>query len=199
MLSDKYADSPNDFPPRLSALTPKEIGDEGMAIVTELRAGVGLPPADIPEFMATFLRHPELVRGHSQLALQLFKGMLPVRDRELAILRTSWLCRSPFEWSEHVAVSKAVAGLGSDDVERVTQGPGAEAWDEHSRAVLQAVDDLHHNGVVSDDVWAALARQYTDKQLIELPILVGQYQGLCYLANSCRFRLSPGSAGLAAR
>ena len=52
--------------------------------------------------------------------------------------------------------------------------------------------------MISDEVWEALAKRYSDKQLIELPILMGQYLGMAYLANSCRFRLPKGSAGLSA-
>jgi alkylhydroperoxidase family enzyme len=185
--------------PRLTALTREEFGDDGFEIVTELRAGVGLPPAEVPEFMATFLRHPDLVRGHAQLALQLFKGTLPLRDREMAVLRICWLCQSPFEWSEHIAVGKAVAGLTSEDIERIAQGAEASGWSEHDRAVLRAVDGFHATGTLSDEVWASLAASYSDKQLIELPILIGQYQGLCYLANACRFQLPAGSKGMAAR
>lgn len=188
-----------DLQPRLEPFTPEEFGEEGLAIVTELRAGVGLPPGEVPEFMATFLRHPDLVRGHSRLALALFNGTLPLRDREIAILRLCWLCRSAFEWREHVAVGKAAGGLTSEDIERIAQGPDADGWNRHEEAVVRAVDEFHETGTVTDRVWEALSRTYSDKQLIELPILIGQYQGLCYLANSCRFRLPPDSPGLATR
>jgi alkylhydroperoxidase family enzyme len=139
------------------------------------------------------------VRGHAQLALELFNGTLPLRDRELAILRICWLCRSPFEWSEHIAVGKAIAGLTSEDIEGVAQGPEADGWAPHDRALLAAVDGYHGAGTIADAIWDELAATYTDKQLIELPILIGQYQGLGYLANACQFRLSPGSKGLAER
>ncbi len=184
--------------PRLSALSREQYGQEGFDIVTDLRAGVGLPPAEVPEFMATFLRHPALVRAHAQLALQLFKGTLPLRDRELVILRVMWLSCSPFEWNEHVAIGKQAAGLTREDIERVREGSSAAGWDDHSRAVLRAVEELHEKAMISDEVWEALAKRYSDKQLIELPILMGQYLGMAYLANSCRFRLPKGSAGLSA-
>jgi len=187
------------LPPRLAAFTPEEFGSEGLEIVTALRAGVGLPPGEVPEFMATFLRHPDLVRGHSQLALKLFNGTLPLRDREIAILRISWLCQSAFEWGEHVAVGKAVGGLTAEDIERIAQGPEAAGWDDRGALVVRAVDEFHGTGTLSNAVWEALVQEYSDKQLIELPILIGQYQGLCYLANACRFRLAKGSAGLETR
>ncbi|CAN7659395.1 hypothetical protein LJR225_005239 [Phenylobacterium sp. LjRoot225] len=53
--------------------------------------------------------------------------------------------------------------------------------------------------MITDGTWAVLARTLTEPQLIELPILIGQYQGVAYLQNALRIRLMEGNEGLRAR
>jgi hypothetical protein len=53
--------------------------------------------------------------------------------------------------------------------------------------------------MISDDTWAELTQELDDKQLLELPLLVGQYQGVAYLQNSIRLQLSSGNRGLSGR
>jgi alkylhydroperoxidase family enzyme len=190
----------NGRPPRIAPLAPDEIGEEAFAVLTEMRAAIGAPPTrQMPEFSATFLRHPHLCQAHTGLAMFLFQGALSPRDRELAILRTGWLCQAPFEWSAHTRVAKRVGAIDEAEIERVTQGSTAPGWSDHERAVLRAVEELFERAMISDETWAVLARTFDEKQLMELPILVAQYQGVAYLQNSLRVRLMPGSAGLTAR
>jgi alkylhydroperoxidase family enzyme len=168
--------------------------------VAELRKAISLPPTGaIREYTATMLRHPTLYRRHVDLGLQLFRGTLSPRHRELAILRVAWLCRAPYEWGEHVDIAKRIAGLSNDEVERVTHGSAAPQWDEDDRAILRAVEELHGDAMICDETWDSLARFLNEPQLLELPILVGQYQGAAYLQNSIRCRLLPGNPGLSAR
>jgi alkylhydroperoxidase family enzyme len=139
-----------------------------------------------------------LYRRHTELAFQLYGGALAARDRELIILRTGWLCKAPYEWGEHVRIGKRV-GLTAEEIERVRTGSTALGWDENDRAILSAVEQLRENAMISDETWAVLARRLDERQLIELPILVGQYQGLAYLQNALRLRLIAGNPGLSAR
>jgi hypothetical protein len=44
------------------------------------------------------------------------------------------------------------------------------------KAILRAVDELHGDAMISDATWQTLAKQLDERQLIELPIIVGQYQ-----------------------
>ena len=53
---------------------------------------------------------------------------LSQRHRELLILRTAWLSRSPYYWSVHSARA-AAAGLTRADLTRIAAGPGARDWD----------------------------------------------------------------------
>jgi hypothetical protein len=52
---------------------------------------------------------------------------------------------------------------------------------------------------ISDATWGMLARRLDERQLIELPIVVGQYQTVAYYQNSLRLRLHTGNLGLKAR
>ncbi len=78
-------------------------------------------------------------------------------------------------------------------------GPDAEGLDEHENAILRAVDELHGDSMISDATWSALAKRLDERQLIELPIIVGQYQTVAYYQNSLRLRLHTGNLGLKAR
>jgi alkylhydroperoxidase family enzyme len=144
------------------------------------------------------LRHPDLYRRHVELAFQLYGGKLSPRDRELVVLRIGWLCKAPYEWGEHVKIGKRV-GLTPEEIERATCGSTAPGWGEHDRAIVRAAEELHEDAMISDETWEVLSRRLDEQQLIELPLLVGQYQGLAYLQNALRLRLIPGNPGLSAR
>lgn len=153
----------------------------------------------LPEIVRTMLRHPDLFARQTDIGLQLLsRGALPGRDRELAILRVGWLCQAPYEWGEHVIIAKSL-GISSEEVERITQGSSAPGWTEHERAILRATEELRENAMISDSTWAVLARTYNEQQLIELPIVIGQYQTAAYYQNSLRLRLHAGNDGLKSR
>lgn len=153
----------------------------------------------LPEITRTMLRHPDLFARQTEIGIQLLaRGALPPRERELAIMRVGWLCGAPYEWGEHAIIAKTV-GVTSADIERVIQGPDAPGWSERERAVLRAVEELFDDSMISDETWAVLAAHFNDKQLIELPILIGQYQTVAYYQNALRLRLHDGNPGLKAR
>jgi alkylhydroperoxidase family enzyme len=155
--------------------------------------------AQLPEIIRTMLRHPMLFARQAEMGIQLLaRGTLPGRDRELAILRMGWLCRAPYEWGEHVLIAKKL-GVTRDEIEAITIGSGAPGWDAHDTALLRAVEELHADAMISDATWATLSERYDERQMIELPALIGQYQAVAYSQNSLRLRLHEGNLGLAAR
>lgn len=186
-------------PPRIPPLDPSQLGKEASETAAALRRAIGSTPSDeVTEFTATMLRHPDLYRRHVELAFQLYGGRLSPRDRELVVLRIGWLCKAPYEWGEHVKIGKRV-GLTQEEIERATRGATAPGWSEHDRAIVRAAEELHQDAMISDETWEVLSRKLDEQQLIELPLLVGQYQGLAYLQNALRLRLIPGNPGLSAR
>ena len=156
--------------------------------------------SEIPEMLLTLMCHPQLYEKFSALSMQMMSqsSTLSPRDRELAILRTGWLCQAPYEFGEHVRIAKMVE-ISSEEIEQVIVGSSAPCWNEHESAVLKAAEELHENAMISDETWAVLSRQLEHKQLFELPVLIGQFTSVAYFQNSLRFRLGPGNEGLRAR
>lgn len=162
-------------------------------------ADVATDVRNLPEIVRTMLHHGDLFAVQTDIGIQLLaRGALTPRDRELAVLRIGWLCQAPYEWGEHVMVAKKV-GISSAEIERITQGSDAAGWTGHERAILRATEELYRDSMISDATWAVLASRLDERQLIELPILVGQYQAVAYYQNSLRLRLHEGNAGLNAR
>ena len=129
------------------------------------------------------MNHPDLTRRWTVFAGHVLqKQTVPVRERELLILRIGWLNQSEYEWAQHVEIAKR-AGIIEAEIERVKQGPGA-GWSAHDAALLQAADDLFENSVVSDATWAALAASYSTEQLMDVVFTVGQYNLVSWALNS---------------
>ena len=63
-------------------------------------------------------------------------------------------------------------------------GPDDPAWDPFDAALLRATDELHDDGCITDATWATLADRYTTQQLIEVPMVVGQYHLVGFTLNS---------------
>ena len=173
--------------------------------LSEEESALALPPkgfgtaGDITTNYRVMLHSPDMVRRSKPIgAFFLLESALPPRDRELMILRTAWLARAPYEWGEHVGIAKKV-GIVPAEIERVIAGSTAPGWSDHERALLSAVEELRADSMISDPTWATLARTYSDKQLVEVPMLVGQYQATAYWQNSMRIPLRPSNPGLAAR
>jgi alkylhydroperoxidase family enzyme len=152
---------------------------------------LALPAANI---FATLVRHPGLFRKWMPFGGKLLSGKIPARERELLILRTGWNCRSEYEWAQHVLIGRA-AGLGDDEIERVKAGPDDPAWDAFDATLLRAADELHADSCLTDATWAALAARYDEKQMIELPMLVGQYHLVAMTLNSLGVQREEGMKG----
>lgn len=182
---------------RIAPMLPENFSDEAKALGDSVRALFGIRDmSGVPDVFATMFKHPGIYRAQMEMGLELNKyGALPPRDRELAILRVAWLCRSPFEWGEHVKVGKQ-CGLSDAEIERVKHGSDASGWNGHDRAVVRAVEELIGDFAIADATWDMLARTWNETQLIELPGLVGAYAMTAMLYNSLRIAPLAGNGGL---
>jgi alkylhydroperoxidase family enzyme len=141
-----------------------------------------------PNLFTTLGRHRRLFRGWLRFAGRLMpRGTLPRRDTELVILRVAHVRGSTYEWEHHVRLGRR-AGIGKDDLSRVTEGPGADGWSEREASLLTAVDELHADGDLSDATWERLRSHLSERDLIELVLLVGHYEMLATAIATLRIQ-----------
>lgn len=164
--------------PRLAPLAPSEWNDEQRELLTRGN------PSQVLNVFATLARHQDLYRRWLPFANHvLFKSTLPPREREMAILRIGWLCRSGYEFHQHTRIGRQ-AGLSDAQIERLKDSPDAAGWTEAESALLRAVDDLHGDQFISDETWQRLGKHYSTNQIIDLVFAVGQYTLVSMALNS---------------
>jgi 4-carboxymuconolactone decarboxylase len=160
----------------------------------ELLSGATTPGSHATNIFATLVRHPGLFRRWLPFGGKLLIGKLPARDRELLILRTGWRCRSEYEWGQHAIIGKAT-GLTDDEIRRIQDGPDVSGWEAFDVTLLRAADELHDEGCISDQTWRSLAARYDERQLIEVPMLVGHYHMVAFTLNTLGVQREPGVPG----
>lgn len=186
--------------PRFAPLTPDDMSEEAVQMIREVREMFNIPmDQHIPEVSLITLRHPGLFRAQMNLGVEVAgKSTIPARERELAILRVAQIARAPFEWAEHVMIGKRF-GLTDEEIARVVEGSSAPGWTKHEAAVLRAVEELMGDHCMSDETWNTLAATWTEKELLEMPMLVGSYLMTALQQNTLRVPMEPGKTGLGDR
>lgn len=130
------------------------------------------------------MNNMRVLRGMLFFASRLMPfGELDRRDTELAILRVAWLCRSRYEWGQHVDIGLR-AGLTHEEIRRIPEGPEASEWSPRQRLILQACDGMIHHHLVDDPTMKGLREHYNERLQIELLMLIAWYQGLAGVLNS---------------
>lgn len=185
--------------PRIAPLRPEERSGSTQELLDKAeRLSPGATDGgDKSNILPTLVRAEDLTGRWLPFGAQLSNGKLPVRDRELLILRTSWNCQAEYEWAHHVGRGRA-AGLTQDQIDRVVDGPDA-ADDDWDALLLRAADELHTDWCLSDATWAGLAERYDTQQLIEVPMLVGNYHMLAMTLNSLGVSIEDGLPRFPAR
>lgn len=173
--------------PRIAPLDASRWTDEQREIIAKASIGDGEPY----NIFKTLVRHPKLLKRWVVFAGHVLgKSSLPPRDREIAILRIGWRCRSEYEWAQHVEIGLA-CGLTAAEIERIKEGPDAPGWPPRERALLR----LHRDAFISDGTWAELAGAYREEQLMDLVFAVGNYTLVSMVLNTLGVQLDPGLEG----
>ena len=190
--------------PLLAPLTAEEWGDDEYAAFGAL---MGLPGDKVPragsghaadplkfDIIGLLARHPKMAqRFLSYNGWLLQRGELPLRLRELAILRVAHSRRSAFFWGEHVKVA-GDGGVSAGDIERLAAGNAG--FDGADLVVLRATDELLNHGRAEPSTWRQLTDTLGTHQAMELIFVVGTYAMLAMAFDSWRLPPPAGSAVL---
>ncbi len=116
---------------------------------------------------------------------------LSMRDREIVIDRTCARCGCEYEWGVHVAFFAGRVGLDGRQIVSLTRGTAEDAcWAaDRDRLLIRAVDALHGDADIDDDLWQALSAEFSDANLLDLLFLCGWYHAISFVARTTRVPL----------
>jgi alkylhydroperoxidase family enzyme len=151
----------------------------------------GAPPLMLFRVMAGHARAWDKFRAGGLLD----RGPLTLREREIVIDRTCALNGCEYEWGVHVATFAGPAHLTDEEVRAtVLDDADAPCWSEAERAMIAAVDALHHCATLTDAEYKALSAHYDDDKILEIILLCGFYRTVSYLANALALPLEETAA-----
>ncbi len=178
--------------PRIKPVNEDDLSEDLQGIMEGAKKLFG---GRVPNVNMTFANHEKLFKRWLVFSNHILsKSTLPPRDREILILRIGWLCRSEYEWGQHMIIGKK-AGLTHEEIIRITRGPDAVGWTGIEPLLLKAVDELHGDSMIKSDTWDSLSEHYHQQQMMDLVFTVGQYNLVSMALNSFGVQLEEGVEG----
>mgnify|MGYP000857387507 FL=1 len=174
-----------DPPARIGRIAPEhKTGD--MRDIIALFAGPGRINVDENHVLNTLVHNPELAR-HFLLFNRylLMSSTLPVRLRQIAIMRVAWVRKARYVWSSHLRTSLR-NGLSGEEFEPVKEGETSAYWNAEERIILRATDQAMENSDLDDATWHALSGFLDQQQIMDFLFTVGAYALLGMACNALR-------------
>jgi alkylhydroperoxidase family enzyme len=177
---------------RLPKVTPDEWTEENRDVFTILSGNATFNPDNSRNHvLATFALHPRLTKPFLHFNRHLLaESSVPVRLRQIAILRTAWKRACRYMWSSHLRLSLQL-GLTPEDFEAAQAGPGSPHWAPFEATVVRAVDQLCDGSDLDDATWQALSAELDHQQILDLLFTVGAYAALAMVFNATRVDREP--------
>lgn len=146
--------------------------------------------------LGTMAHYPALAKAYMTFNAHVAgASTLEVRVREILILRLSWLRKAEYEYVQHVILGLR-AGLTTEELERIEQGPDAPGWSAADADLLRATDELCFDAKISKPTWDRLLTRFSIQQIMDLIFVVGCYEVLAMAVNSFNSDIEPGVAPL---
>lgn len=104
-----------------------------------------------------------------------WKTKLSPRLRELAIVRIAQAARYAYALQQHVPTIAVPDGVSLEECEALKDWHASKYFNEAERAALAYVDAIRDGSGVPDNVFDAVRRHYSEREVVELTVLTGVY------------------------
>ncbi len=163
-----------DPPARMPQVLPEDFTDETRDFFAQWTGGV-FKDADKNPVLRTFAHHPKLAGLFSALNVHLLStNTLPVKLRQIAIMRCAWLTRAVYMWSSHLQTS-VNCGLSPDMYAPIQNGPDDPYFTPFERVVMLATEELVEDRKIGEANWQALMAEWNNQQMLDFMFTVGCY------------------------
>ncbi|MDB5494528.1 MAG: carboxymuconolactone decarboxylase [Phenylobacterium sp.] len=172
--------------PRIAPLSDAELSPEQAEALEAFR------PGPVLNIFRTLVRAPKALTRFNTWGGYILsrRNDLPAREREIVILRTGFLCKSGYEWTQHTRIGLQ-AGLSEDEIGRIKQGAAA-GWSPADEALIRAADELHADQFIGDATWTALGEHFSEKQRMDVVFTAAQYTQVSMFLNTFGVQLDEG-------
>jgi alkylhydroperoxidase family enzyme len=165
-------------------------------------------PADVAALLAAYPASDgyllALFRTFAQSPRFLKKGVpnlldrdspLPLRVREITILRITANRDCEYEWGVHVAIFARAAKLSPEQVAATRDGAVDPAlWTAAEANLIAALDQLCTAGRLARTIQAQFETDWSVEQQLEILALAGAYQTISFVANVAQLPPEPFAA-----
>jgi len=173
---------------RFPKLTPDQMNPAQREVAAEITAG---PRGEVRGPFIALIHNPELASKVQRLGEHLrWKGKLPPKLKELAVLVTArrWTCQH--EWVMHSKLALE-GGLSREAVDAIAQNREPKLSEEE-QAVYEFCREVHATGRAGDAVFAAIQKRFGLDGALELIALTGYYSMMAMVLNTAGLPL-PGN------
>jgi AhpD family alkylhydroperoxidase len=111
--------------------------------------------------------------------------VVPIRLRELVVLRTAYLMDCPYELGQHKDVART-AGVSSDEINAILSESNWEKgyFNDVELAVLHLTTELLTTRSVSDAVFDQVHQDLGPEATVEVLMIINRYAGLALMLNA---------------
>ncbi len=100
------------------------------------------------------------------------------RSRELVVMRVAILNRCDYVLATHASTYALKEGLTKEQVDALAEWHSSRLFTEQQRALLRYVDAMTRAIDVAEETFAELRKHHSERQVVELTMLVGAYNML---------------------
>jgi alkylhydroperoxidase family enzyme len=115
---------------------------------------------------------------------------LPVKQRQIAIMRLAWICKATYMWSSHLSTSLR-AGLDAEMFRPIQVGAEDPYFTEFERAVIRATEELVNDRKIGAATWQALMQEWSNPQMLDFLFTVGAYVTVAGVMRSTGVQSNP--------
>lgn len=158
--------------PRISRLTRSEVQPSSVAIYDRVLRERG----NVPNMFRTMAHRPQIfetIIAHMEAVLN--TGTLPKKLKELVIVRTSQVNRTPYCLASHTAISKRL-GWTDIQLDALKDSAGSNQFTDAEKAAIHLAEamTLFPHGYTDED-FARLRSFYSEGEVVELMAAIGLF------------------------
>lgn len=120
---------------------------------------------------------------------------LPMRQREIVILRVTANLDCEYEWGVHVTAFGAHVGFTEKQIAATKlDPPDARCWPAEEALLLAVVDDICRDGRPAEERKGAFQETWSVEQQLEILALCGNYHTISFVAKTAELDLEDFAA-----